>query len=106
MAVTFHVNSNNVNGTILQTNKKTGAGSKKTIRANGLNPGSGLDDQMTFRKNRAQRQAIKMIRDAWDKDKKADEKLANKITKKENNQQDIFDLRDKIKDLKNLKKLN
>lgn len=99
MTVTFHVNSNNVNGTIIQTNKKTGAGSKKTIRANGLNPGSGLDGQMAFRKNRAQRQAIKMIRDAWDKDKEADEKLANKITKKENNQQDIFDLRDKIKDI-------
>lgn len=99
MAVTFHVNSNNVNGTIIQTNKKAGAGSKKTIHANGLNPGSDLDARIAFRKKRVQKQVFKIIGDAWDKDKKADEKLANKVTKKENNQQDISDLKDKIKDI-------
>ena len=97
MAVTFHVNSNNINGTIIQTDKKAGAGSKKTIHANGLNHGSDLDARIAFRKKCAQKQAFKIIGDAWDKDKKADEKLANKVTKKENNQQDISDLKDKIK---------
>ena len=99
MAFTFNINSNNINGTIIQTNKKAGEGSKKTIHANGLNPGSDLDTQIAFRKKRAQKQAFKIIGDAWDKDKKSDEKLANKVTKKENNQQDISDLKDKIKDI-------
>lgn len=97
------INSNNLNENIIQTNNKIGTGSKKTISAKGLKQVSSLDAQIAYRKKRAQKQAFKIIGDAWEKDKKADERLSKKITKRESNQQDIFELRDKIKDVDKFK---
>ena len=82
------INSNNLNENIIQTNNKIGTGSKKTISAKGLKQVSSLDAQIAYRKKRAQKQAFKIIGDAWEKDKKADERFAKKITKRESNQQD------------------
>lgn len=73
---------------------------KKTVNAGALRRVSDVGSRVEQRKNMAKNQARRLINDAWEKDKKADDSLAEKIAKKESNKNDIYNLKSRITDVK------
>lgn len=95
----INANQNRVINMANPVGTESQAGKRKTINAAAFNFGGDISSRIEQRKNAAKNQAMKVINDAWDKDKQADENLAAKKALLEENKNKIYGLRDKIADV-------
>lgn len=99
MSIIINANTKNIIAPTNASNGESRSGGRKSFNAGDLNIGSDINSQIELRKKNAQKKAMKLIKDAWDKDKKSADNLEKKISQREANNQEIYELEERKKDI-------
>ena len=100
----FQISINTGNNISTQnTNDTSKSGNVKSIYVGNLNQNNTTQNNIEQKKQQARKQAMKLMSDAWDKDKSRQGKVDDLNNTKSDTVQQISDLKERIKDIDNEK---